>query len=214
MALAASATAALGDPRPDLLSQAATVTPDVEHGKILYLKHCAKCHGPRAWGDGPREIPALAGQRERYLIEQLARFASGERHGSAMHGPAMQESLQLPDVNRAQAVGDLAAYLSRAVRNPQPEHAEGRALAVGERTYGRACAACHGSDGAGGDSGTLPAIGGQHYGYLLAQLRGFASGLLRHPPGVDFASGLSAEEQQGVADYLSRLTYRTSVNVP
>jgi cytochrome c553 len=197
-----------------LVSQAMAVTPDPEHGTILYLKHCSNCHSPHAWGDGPREIPALAGQRESYLIEQLAHFASGERKGSVTHGSVMHEILQPPDLNRPQAFGDLAIYLSRAGRNPHPEHAAGRALAVGERTYTKACAACHGSDGAGSDKGTIPAIGGQHYGYLRAQLSGFASGLHGHPLGADVVSGLSDEEQQAVADYVSRLAYLSSANAP
>ena len=49
-------------------------------------------------------------------------------------------------------------------------------------------------------------------GYLLAQLSGFPSGLRPHPRGADFASGLSAEEQQAVADYVSRLAYLSAVN--
>ena len=68
-------------------------SPDPQHGEVLYLRHCVPCHGARAWGDGPREIPALAGQRETYLIEQLTRFASDARPGSVMHGPAMHDTL-------------------------------------------------------------------------------------------------------------------------
>lgn len=77
----------------ELVAGTLAVTPDAEHGKILFLKHCARCHGAHAWGDGPREIPTLAGQRERYVIEQVARFATDERAGSKMHGPAMYETL-------------------------------------------------------------------------------------------------------------------------
>jgi cytochrome c553 len=211
IALATDITAAAADPGADLATQVVAVTPDPAHGKILFLKHCSKCHSSHGWGDGPREIPALAGQRESYLIEQLARFVTGERKGSVMHGPVMHEVLQPPDLNRPQAIADLAAYLSRAGRNPQAEHAEGRALAVGKRTYTKVCSACHGNDGAGSDNGTIPAIGGQHYPYLLAQLRGFASGLRDHPLGADSASGLSAEEQRAVADYVSRLVYLSDV---
>ena len=210
IAFALHAAAAANDPGAELASKALALTPDPEHGKILYLKHCTGCHSPRAWGDGPREIPALAGQRESYLIEQLARFATGARKGSEMHGPAMYESLQPADVNRPQAMGDLAAYLSRAGRNPHPEHSEGQALALGKRTYASGCAACHGSDGAGSDSGSIPAIGGQHYRYLLAQLSGFASGLRGHSLGA--GTVLSNAEQQAVADYVSRLGYLSSVD--
>jgi cytochrome c553 len=210
VALASAAATAASAPGVELAAKALAVTPDPEHGKILYLKHCAACHSPHAWGDGPREIPALAGQRESYLVEQLARFATGAREGSAMHGPAMYEALQPADVNRPQAIGDLAAYLSRAGRNPHPEHSEGQALALGKRTYTSGCAACHGSDGAGSDTGSIPAIGGQHYPYLLAQLSGFVSGRRSHSLGA--STVLSEAEQQAVADYVSRLAYLSSID--
>jgi cytochrome c553 len=205
---------ASGDRGTNLQSEALAVSPDAEHGRVLYLKHCSRCHSSHGWGDGPREIPALAGQWENYLIEQLACFATGDRNGSVMHGPVMHEILQPPDLMRAQAIGDLAAYLSRAGRNPQPEHAEGRSLALGKRTYSKACSACHGSDGAGSGKGAIPAIGGQHYGYLLAQLSGFASGLRGHSLSADAVSSLSDEEQQAVADYASRLTYLSATKRP
>jgi cytochrome c553 len=210
LVLASAAATAASDPGSELASKALAVTPDPEHGKILYLKHCKGCHSPRAWGDGPREIPALAGQRESYLIEQLARFATGARKGSEMHGPAMYESLQPADVNRPQAMRDLAAYLSRAGRDPHPEHSEGQALALGKRTYTSGCAACHGSDGGGSEIGSIPAIGGQHYRYLLTQLSGFVSGLRGHPLGA--GAVLSNAEQQAVADYVSRLEYLSSAD--
>jgi cytochrome c553 len=100
----------------DLAAQAATLTADTPHGMVLYIKHCASCHGRRAWGDGVQEIPALAGQRERYLIAQLASFINSNRRGSELHGPVMHDTLQPPDVNRAQALRDLGAWLARAPR--------------------------------------------------------------------------------------------------
>ena len=184
----------------DLRAAAAAATPDPAHGKILYLKRCAACHRAHGWGDGPREIPALAAQQRPYLIAQLALFASGERAGSLMHGPAMHETLLQPDLNRPQAFADLAAYLASARSNPEPEHSEGRALAAGRSTYTLACSSCHGSAGAGSE--TVPAIGGQHYSYLLAQLRAFARGGRRGHPAFP---ALSDEQQQAVADYVSRL---------
>jgi cytochrome c553 len=197
------ASALMADPASDLRWQASAATPDAGHGQILYLKHCAACHRSHAWGDDPREIPALAGQRQRYLIEQLALFATGQRQGSLMHEAAMHETLQRPDLDRPQAIADLAAYLAPAPPNPHPEHSEGRALAAGRSIYMQACSACH--DSAGGGSADVPAIGGQHYRYLLAQLRGFAAGRRGHPSFKGFAGGLSGEQQEAVADYVSRL---------
>jgi len=191
-----------------LALEAAAVKADAGHGQILFLKHCVECHGPRAWGDGPREIPTLAGQQERYLVTQLARFATGARPGTETHGAAMHDTLQPPDVDRPQALADLAAWLVHAPRDPEPEHGDGRALAAAARAYARDCAGCHGAEGEGGVPQALqavPAIAGQHYSYLLVQLRSFTAGRRSHVlftlPGAP-----SASEQQALADYLSRLT--------
>src|SRR5579863_9099786 len=143
----------------DAAPAAAIGAPDPRHGEVLYLRHCVACHGGRAWGDGPREIPALAGQREAYLIEQLTRFASNERPGSAMHGPAMHDTLTASDVNRPVAIRDLAAYLARAPAAAQVEQGQGRSLALGKSAYLRVCVSCHGEDGAGADGGSAR-IGG------------------------------------------------------
>jgi cytochrome c553 len=189
----------------DLASQAVTLTADAPHGMVLYLKHCASCHGRRGWGDGPRQLPALAGQRESYLIAQLAHFIDGSRPGSALHGPVMHETLELPDMNRAQALRDLGAWLSRAPPNPEPEHGTGEALTAGKRAYANGCAGCHGPNGEGSDPPPVPALASQHDSYLLARLRGFASGASAHAPGLDPRIVGSAAEQQALADYASRL---------
>lgn len=192
--------AAAAAPATNTSSPAAAAAPDPEHGRVLYLRHCMACHGPRAWGDGPREIPALAGQREAYLAEQLTRFASGERPGSAMHGPAMRDTLKATDVNRPSAIRDLAGYLARAPAAPQAEQGSGRSLAAGKSAYLGACAGCHGEDGAGA-GGTAPRIGGQHFRYVLSRLREFAA----VHRGLAAPATPSPEEQQAVADYISRL---------
>jgi cytochrome c553 len=206
--LATIARVALSEPAADLAARAAAVPADPAHGKILYLKHCAACHGARAWGDGPREIPALAGQHERYMREQLARYAAGERAGSPKHGSGMHETLQAPDLNRPQALADLSVYLARAPRDPEPEHSEGRALAAGKQTYTRACLGCHGADGAGSE--VVPAIGGQHYSYILVQLDAIAAGKRGHPAYVGVRAVLPAGDEPALADYIARLTYLTS----
>jgi cytochrome c553 len=210
----------------DLLREAMAATADGSHGRILYLKHCAGCHRPHPWGDGPRGIPALAGQRENYLLEQLARFVTGERAGSPLHGSAMHDTLQRPDLSRPQALADLAAYIAGAARNPEPEHAEHPPAARAKALYAQACSTCHGSDGAGNERAAVPAIGGQHYSYLLAQLDGFAAGHRAHPPlavkgtavnGTALngsalnGSALNAAQQQELANYASRLAWLTSL---
>ncbi|TLZ23701.1 MAG: c-type cytochrome [Gammaproteobacteria bacterium] len=191
---------------PELLAQARALAADAEHGKILYLKHCTGCHGHQAWGDGPKQIPALAGQREFYVLRQLARFAARERDSSLM-----QESIHPADVNRPQAFRDLAAYLAQASRSPRSDHGDGRALGVGERTY-RGCIACHDQSAEGSDGAPIPAIGGQHYYYVLHRLQSFPT---LHEGRVEtdvlrLVAALSPDEQQGLADYTSRLTALTA----
>lgn len=197
------------------LSQAAlgriwAITPDADHGKILYLKHCRACHGNRAWGDGPRAIPALAGQREKYLIVQLTQFAIGKRDNQSMH-----EVMQRPDLDWPQAARDLGAYLSAAPRSPAPEYGESRDTAAGKRVYQETCRECHGVRGEGKETG-LPAIGGQHYQYLVAQLVNFSYG--HRDAGnlqlIQSMGGLTAQAVQDVANYASHLTYLTADDSP
>ena len=163
-----------------------------------------------AWGDDPLGVPVLAGQREKYLIGELAGFVRGARPGSQMHGPIMRETLQAPDVNWAQAFRDLAAYLSAAPRNPRPDTGPGNGLTTAERNYRQGCLSCHAIDGAGSDEHSVPAIGGQGYGYLRTQLREFAAARRRHPTLANSPVALSSDEQLGVADYVSRLGYLTA----
>lgn len=194
-------------PSAALLTQAMGVTADPEHGKILYLKHCTSCHGQRAWGNSVKEVPTLAGQREFYLVEQLAQFATLERNSSAMH-----KALSATEVNHPQALRDLASYLATAARNPKPEHGDGKSLPAGKQLYQRACAMCHGDFAQGSATEPIPALAGQHYQYLVIQLQNFAAGHRGQvePPVIDFTAGLSSGDQQGVADYLSRISQKAS----
>jgi cytochrome c553 len=204
IACSASAGVALAAPPAlkELVGKAMSAAPDAQHGRILYLKHCTGCHGQSAWGNGPKEIPALAGQRESYLVEQLAQFATLERNGSAMH-----KATSAADVNHPQAIRDLAAYLAKAPGNPKPEQGSGAAAATGEKLFQRGCAMCHGTSAQGSADEPIPALAGQHYSYTLVQLKNFAAGHRGQvePPVIDFTAGLSSEDQSGIADYLSKL---------
>lgn len=201
---------ATGAPVPAALDRVWAATPDADHGKVLYLMRCRQCHGRHAWGDGPRAIPALAGQREKYLVEQLTQFAVGQRSGQSMH-----ETMQRPDLNWPQAVRDLGAYLSTAPRSTGPEYAESHDVSTGKRLYQSACRDCHGANGEGTPAGT-PAIGGQQYRYLVAQLGNFSSGHRdAGEPRLPVSMGaLSQRDIQDIANYVSRLSYLTAEGAP
>ncbi len=188
-----------------------TVTPDLRHGEVLYLQHCTECHGRHAWGDGPRAIPALAGQRKAYLTAQLASFVASERDSESMH-----ETMRRPDVNWPESVRDVAAYLTQARRSPHPEYGEGRSVVAGQRLYQTRCVECHGPSGEGRSEQSIPAIGGQHYRYLLEQLTNFSEGHRRdtNHSAIHAAASLTQTERQQVADFLSRLPYLTADSNP
>lgn len=184
------------------VAKAVALQPDRRHGRELYAKRCSHCHGANGWGDGFEDIPSVAGQRELYLITQLASFATQERGGSTMHVATAKK-----DVNDPQAIRDLAAFLSSEPVNPDPEHAEDAVSAAGGSLYQRNCAICHGAAAQGSRIDPVPALAGQHYDYLMIQLKSFAKGHRGgvKSPVIDFAAGLSDEEQKGIADYLSRI---------
>ena len=55
---------------------------DLEHGKVLYDKHCAKCHGDDGEGDTDDLIPAIRGQHYEYLVRQFEWIRDGKRRNA------------------------------------------------------------------------------------------------------------------------------------
>lgn len=188
----------------ELLTSTLALTANPNAGGQAYAKNCAGCHGDKAWGVGESAVPALAGQRERYLLTQLIDFAELNRDAVEMH----RASASL-GVSPEQQWRNIAAYLSRLPVNPRPQRGDGKRLDIGSGIYRDSCASCHREDGTGDDSVGAPALAGQHYSYLLAQIRGMASG--HRFTNVDFdlalmLDNLSAADMAGVADYISRLS--------
>ncbi|KNZ30735.1 MAG: cytochrome C554 [Methylibium sp. NZG] len=65
-----------------VLAAAGPVAADVAAGKTK-ARACAVCHGPMGISNAP-DAPSLAGQPERYLVEQLKAYRSGKRHHEVM----------------------------------------------------------------------------------------------------------------------------------
>jgi cytochrome c553 len=185
----------------ELVGHAMNAVPDAARGRDLYQRKCSSCHGQQAWGVGVEAIPALAGQQEFYLVTQLAGFVTQDRTGSTMHHAVSQT-----DVTDPQALRDLAAYLSAAPAVKSPEHGDGLQLASGKRLFESNCAACHGRYAEGRESEPVPRLAGQHYPYILSQLKSFAAGHRNQvePPVLEFTAGLSGSQQAAIADYVSR----------
>jgi cytochrome c553 len=201
--LLCGATASASPTRVDqLVRTALQLDPNASHGAALYLQNCARCHAQGAIGDSRNVIPALAGQREAYLIKQLADFTELERDSQEMHAVVARAAL-----NEPQAWADVAAYLSHLPAARFPETADGAGVELGEAIFQEQCASCHEEDARGDDDGFVPSLRDQHYSYLVRQMRSLAAS---HRLNVDadlvrFIDSLDTDEITAVADYLSRL---------
>ena len=68
----------------ELIHNALQLDVDPARGEALYRKHCVSCHGAKAsWRPGRAAFPALAGQRQAYVVKQLADFRELERNSAA-----------------------------------------------------------------------------------------------------------------------------------
>jgi cytochrome c553 len=107
----------------------------------------------------------------------------------------------------AQEIADVAAYLETLP--PPRDHGlgDGRDLERGARLYASDCAGCHGARGEGDAQRLVPALGHQHYEYLLRQVRSISSGLRgnAHPAMAGIVARYSDAELRAVVDYASRL---------
>jgi len=166
---------------------------------------CAACHS----ADGnslAASFPKIAGLGEKYILKQLKDFKSGTRNNAIMTG-------QVAALNDDQ-MADLAAYF--ASQNRSVGYAAQDKVALGEKTFRAgnratgvpACLACHGAKGEGISAAGFPALGGQHGGYIKAQLVAFqedkrtndASKVMR-----DIAGRMSNKEIDAVSSYIQGL---------
>ena len=80
----------------------------VDRGRAAATQ-CAACHGPEGLGDPAKLVPAIAGQPEVYLRNQLLLFKADKRSPGDAELNKMKAILKsIPDA----ALGDVAAYYS------------------------------------------------------------------------------------------------------
>lgn len=82
----------------------------------------------------------------------------------------------------------------------------GAALA-GEEAHKQDCVTCHGRAGEGDAESLYPRVAGQHYEYLLRQIRNIHGGKRRNadPDMVKATDGYRDADMQAVTDYISYL---------
>jgi cytochrome c553 len=175
--------------------------PDTERG-AHYFETCANCHGIKGGGKVDGLVPRIAGQYFRVVARQLVAFRHDLRWDILMENFADRH--HLPD---AQAVADVAAYVSQ-LDDPTPSGVgSGEWVEHGARVYFRLCESCHGTLGQGDPEREVPRIGGQHYEYLRRQIYDAVDGRRPSFPAdhVRLLARLDHDDIAGVADYLSRI---------
>ncbi len=197
-ALALAAASAHSD-----LQRATRAKPDVEHGSELFLQ-CASCHGSNGGGQENGNTPRIAGQLYPVLLKQLVDFRHGKRWDFRMEERADQHHLETP-----QDIADVAAFVNQLDAGGTRGIGGGEHATEGARIFGARCASCHGPSGAGDAQRVVPALAGQHYGYLVRQMYDAVDGRRPtlqevHPRRIE---PLDFEQVRAVADYLSRIDW-------
>lgn len=172
---------------------------DVESGEAAY-EVCSACHLPSGAGRPDGTFPQLAGQHTTVLIKQIADIRAGRRDNPIMYPFAT--TLIDP-----QELADVSAYIQSLPIPAGNGKGPGTDLATGETLYKRDCVQCHGDQGEGNAEKFYPVLAGQHYEYMLRQIRDIASLRRRNanPDMVKLVKGYKDEELQAVVDYMSRL---------
>ncbi|MCH8551721.1 MAG: cytochrome c4 [Natronospirillum sp.] len=145
---------------------------DAQRGEEL-SQTCAGCHGTDGNSSDPAN-PSLAGQNERYFVEQLQAYQSGQRVNALMQGFAADLS--------EQDMRDLAAFY--AEQEPTFGEADPDLVELGRQIYRAgieesgvmSCMACHGAQGQGNAPAGFPRVAGQHADYTIRQLEAYRAG--------------------------------------
>jgi cbb3-type cytochrome c oxidase subunit III len=149
---------------------------------------CKYCHGSDGNSLKP-DVPNLAGQNARYLLEQIEKFATRQRDDFVM-SPLTAELSPEDKVNLA------IFYYSKPVKT-QP--IDEKQAAKGKALFQAVCSSCHNLDGHGNQK--LARLAGQQVVYVTNVLKTFRNNA-NDPIARDEASRKSAI-MEGVAKNLS-----------
>jgi cytochrome c553 len=182
------------------LEAAQRAQPDPAHGAQLF-RQCVACHGRDGGGQVEGAVPRIAGQHYLVLLKQLVDFRHGLRWDYRMEELADRHHLE-----GARDLADVAAYV--ASMSPTGPHGIGTGEFVeeGERLYLSRCRSCHGDHAEGRDSGAVPRLAGQHYGYLMRQIEDTLDKRrpTLAPTHLALIDDLEFEQVRGLVDFISR----------
>ena len=198
---------------PFLYTSFVQASGDVEAGKQKSAP-CAACHGIDGNSVNPA-WPNLAGQGEKYLINQLQLFKDKIRINTLMNPQAANLS--------EQDMLDLAAYYASqtpkiGVADTEKVFQGEQLYIIGERIYRGgnpetgvpACMSCHSPNGTGNSAAKFPRLASQHALYTAAQLRAYRSGARYQPEDhlnmmKQITSYMTEQEIEAVSEYIAGL---------
>ncbi len=158
---------------------------------------CAACHGPNGNSTDP-QYPILAGQSWRYIYIQLQDFKAGRRKDPVM-------SPMAADLTRDEMI-ELGNWYAAQKPAPNGFNADGAKVAAGRKKSDEVlCPMCH----LGGFSGQneIPRVAGQHYQYIVKQLKDFKAKTRTNDAGnmTSIAATLSDQDIDNLANYVANL---------
>ena len=179
-----------------LAASAAAHGQDVEAGRKK-AEVCTACHGPGGNSAVP-QFPILAGQTARYLYLQLKDFKEGRRKEPTMDpfvAPLSREDMF-----------DLAAFFAaQRPRNLDFKVDDERAARGKRKADETLCTMCH----LGGFMGQneIPRVAGQHYEYVVKQLKDFKNYRRTNDAGnmAAVSKTLSDQDIEDLGHYLTSL---------
>ena len=182
---------------------------DAVKGGAIAQAVCASCHAADGNAVG-NAFPKLAAQHDAYLVKQLMNFklAPGAKEPARNNAIMAAFAAALSDSD----MKNVAAWYATQQYKPATAKNKGSVeLAqkiwrggIAEKTV-PACAACHGSNGAGIPA-QYPRLGGQFAEYTEAQLVAFRGGARKNnAPMTTIAARLSDAEIKALADYIAGL---------
>jgi cytochrome c553 len=183
------------------LTAATHSKPNLDRGADLF-QGCAVCHGIHGEGSRDGWVPRVGGQHFSVLVKQLVDYRHDQRWDLRMQ--------QFSDRHRlinAQAIADVAGYLSQ-LRTPAAQaDGTGELVARGATVYAQSCQSCHRPAGEGDGKRVIPQLAGQHYKYLQRQIYDGVDG--RRPnfsvAHIRLFGQLEHDDIVGVSEYLSRI---------
>lgn len=142
-------------------------------GKVLAQQVCSLCHGIDGNSINPT-FPKLSALPKEYIVLQLQELRAHHRRDRAAQQYMWGIARNLTDAQ----IDQLADYFSAQKRIPDA-NVHPVLAALGKQTFENgneahnvpACSSCHGAEGHG--QGIFPYTAGQHYDYIVKQLKVF-----------------------------------------